>query len=123
MHGFFVSNREKLFGVLLVLMVLFPVILLVLPADYFDKGQSICLSVLLADTPCPGCGLTRATMHLIHFDVEAAMQYNKLVFIVLPLVILVYLQWMVQVAMKIKPLDQQLEASAPWLRKFGQIRI
>ncbi len=61
------------------------VTLLILPADYFDTGQAMCLSVLLLDTQCYGCGMTRAIQHLIHLDFEMAYDYNKLSFIVLPL--------------------------------------
>jgi len=59
--------------------------LLYLPADHFDQGQSICLSVLLADTKCYACGMTRGIHHLIHGEFAAAWEFNKLTFIVLPL--------------------------------------
>lgn len=59
--------------------------LLYLPADHFDEGQSICLSVLLADTKCYACGMTRGIQHLIHGEFRAAWEFNKLSFIVLPL--------------------------------------
>jgi hypothetical protein len=59
--------------------------LLFLPKDYFDTGQSVCVSVLLFDFNCFGCGMTRAIQHLIHLDFEGAYCYNKLSFIVLPL--------------------------------------
>ena len=66
-----------------------PIFLLVLPADFFDKGQSVCLSVVLANTNCYGCGMTRAVMHLIHFEFEAAWSFNKMSFIVTPLTVFV----------------------------------
>lgn len=66
-------------------LLLFPMVLLALPAGFFDQGQSICISKLLLDTECYGCGMTRGIMHLIHFDIEQAYAYNKLSFIVLPL--------------------------------------
>lgn len=69
---------------LLVLLVL-PIVLLILPVDFFDSGESICLSVVLANTECYGCGMTRAIMHLIHFDFTGAWEFNKLSFIVFPL--------------------------------------
>lgn len=61
--------------------------LLYLPADYFDEGQSICISVLLADTKCYACGMTRAIQHMIHADFSTAWEYNKISFIVVPLAI------------------------------------
>lgn len=66
-----------------------PVFLLLLPAHFFDDGPSICLSVLLLGQECFACGLTRATMHLIHFDIEGAYALNKASFVLFPL--LVYL--------------------------------
>lgn len=59
--------------------------LLVLPADFFDHGPAICLSRVLLDTECPGCGMTRAAMHALHLDFSAAWSYNRLVVVVLPL--------------------------------------
>jgi len=80
--------------ILLIFFTLLPVVLIVLPATFFDKGTTVCLSQVLFHRACPGCGITRATMHLIHFDYTGAMQYNKLVLIVLPLLIFVYIQEM-----------------------------
>lgn len=62
-----------------------PVLLLCLPADFFDYGQSISLFELAGVEDYHSKGMTRAIMHLIHFDFEVAWQYNKLSFIVLPL--------------------------------------
>jgi hypothetical protein len=68
-------------------------VLVLLPASFFDTGQSLCLSKLILHQECPGCGITRAVQHTIHFDFEAAWRYNKLVIFVLP--ILIYF-WMIQ---------------------------
>lgn len=65
--------------------------LLFLPADFFDNGQSICISVLLLDKTCYACGMTRAIQHLIHFEFQAAYEYNWLSFIVFPLLVYVIL--------------------------------
>ncbi|MFH0895521.1 MAG: DUF2752 domain-containing protein [Bacteroidota bacterium] len=62
-----------------------PIVLLILPADYFDEGQSYCPSVLLLHRHCPGCGITKAIQHLIHFDFQIAWEYNFLSFFILPL--------------------------------------
>ena len=51
----------------------------------------MCLSKVLAGIECYGCGMTRAIMHLIHLDFKEAYQYNKLSFVVFPvLTFLVY---------------------------------
>ncbi len=84
-------NKKKLIhqlkiGGLLVI----PLILVLLPAGFFDEGQSVCLSVLLLDMECYGCGMTRAVMHLLHFDFQAAWSFNKLSFIVFPLLVFLW---------------------------------
>jgi len=68
-------------------LILLPITLIILPADFFDKGPSICISVLLFHRQCFACGMSRATQHLIHFDFKAASSYNKLAFVVFPLLI------------------------------------
>jgi hypothetical protein len=70
-----------------------PIILLILPANYFDEGQSVCLSLLLANTECYGCGMTRAIMHLIHLNLNQALYFNKLSLAVLPLLIVVWAKY------------------------------
>ncbi len=70
-------------------LILIPIVLLVLPSNYFDNGQSVCVSVLLFDQECYGCGMTRGIHHLLHLDFLSAYEFNKLSLIVLPL--LVYL--------------------------------
>jgi len=64
---------------------IFPPILLCLPADFFDHGADLCLFTRLSGMNCWGCGLTRACMHLIHLDLGMALTYNKISFIVLPI--------------------------------------
>ncbi len=62
--------------------------LLILPANYFDTGRASCMSVILFDMECYGCGMTRAIQHLLHLDFQKAYEFNKLSFIVLPLAII-----------------------------------
>ncbi len=81
-------KREILkFYSILIILSLITITLLILPADFFDSGSSICLSVVLFDKQCYACGLTRAVQHFIHGEFATAYMYNKLVVIVLPLII------------------------------------
>lgn len=64
---------------------IFPIILLVLPKDFFDKGPEICVFTLLSGYKCWGCGMTRGCMHLIHLDFKAAWDFNEKAFVVLPI--------------------------------------
>lgn len=69
-----------------------PFVLFFLPADFFDKGESVCLSKTLAGYECYACGLTRATMHFVHFDFQKAWEFNKLSFIVVPMLFPLWLK-------------------------------
>ena len=73
-----------------VILILIPLILIFLPANFFDSGNSICLSVLFFDQECYACGMTRAIQHLIHLDFSKAIFFNKLSILVLPLLIISY---------------------------------
>jgi len=84
--------NKKLKLAFFILLFIGGIVLIFLPKDYFDTGKSICLSVVLLDTECYGCGMTRAIQHLIHLDIEQAIQYNKLALIVLPLFIYLILK-------------------------------
>lgn len=79
------TYSRKLGYVVIAVLATIALILLILPADYFDHGRPMCLSVLLLNKECYGCGMTRGIQHLIHLDFENAYRFNKLSFIVLPL--------------------------------------
>ena len=70
-----------------------PIALMFLPSDYFDNDDDpICPSRLFFGVKCPGCGTTRATMHMIHFEFQKAWNYNKWSFILVPLLCFLYLR-------------------------------
>jgi hypothetical protein len=77
----------------LAVIILTPIVLMFLPADFFDNGESICISKVFFNVECYACGMTRACQHLIHFDFEDAYAYNMLSFIALPLLGVVWIQW------------------------------
>ena len=93
------NNKYKFYfsGLLLI-----PLVLLVLPADFFDTGRAICLSVILFGKTCYGCGITRAVHHLIHLEFLEAYNFNKLVVIVFPLISYLYFKEIVRVYFKMK---------------------
>jgi len=82
--------------VLITLLLGIPIVLLILPADFFDDGQSICLSRLIFDVECYGCGLTRSIMHLIHFDIQTSWEWNKLGVISFPILFLLWLKYLLK---------------------------
>ncbi len=48
-------------------------------------GIPVCLFRALSGLPCPGCGLTRALVALLHGDLAAAFVYHPYSFVLLPL--------------------------------------
>ena len=62
-----------LYRTYLTILLIIPIILIFLPANFFDEGQSICLSVLLFEKNCYACGMARAIQHLIHFNFDLAL--------------------------------------------------
>lgn len=87
------AQRIALSRVILCFLVVTPVIIFLLPIDFFDRGPSYCLSQLLFDQECYACGLTRGCKHLLHLDLETAFAYNMGSFLALPLVSLLWLKW------------------------------
>jgi hypothetical protein len=78
-------KNKKFYLAKAIALAIFPIVLLVLPANFFDSGPELCLFTRLSGFHCPGCGMTRACMHLIHFDLGWALTYNKMSFVVLPM--------------------------------------
>ena len=52
-----------------------------------DSDFPLCPMAGSLGIPCPGCGLTRATLALLHGDVGAALHLHPLVLLLTPLVI------------------------------------
>jgi hypothetical protein len=91
------SNLKSVFKkIYFVGLILIPFILIILPADFFDTGQSICLSILIFNQKCYACGMTKAIQHLIHLDFKTANMYNWLAFIVFPLLLFLWIQELVK---------------------------
>lgn len=76
---------------LLVFSIASPLLLLILPKDFFDTGLTICIHKNLFDFDCPGCGLTRALMHLLHLDFISAWSFSPIAFVVAPILAMLWL--------------------------------
>lgn len=98
------------YKILLLLFLAFtPFILILLPVDFFDYGQTICLSKLFTEKECYACGITKGIMHLIHFDFENAYAYNMLSFIVFPMLALIWIQWFLKEYKILKSIKSKLK--------------
>jgi hypothetical protein len=50
----------------------------------FGLGLARCPVALILRVPCPGCGLTRATLRLLHGDLHGALAFHPLVLLIVP---------------------------------------
>lgn len=74
-----------------------PVVLLLLPKDYFNEGPSISVFAWFGvEDFMYSTGMTRAVMHLLHFDFVTAAEFNKISFIVLPVLIVVWVKLLLE---------------------------
>lgn len=53
-----------------------------------------CIFNKLTGKLCPGCGITRCIVSILHGDFKKAYHYNRLVFILLPLVTIYIIYWL-----------------------------
>jgi hypothetical protein len=89
-------NRFILIG-----LVVLPLILFFVDVDSVENNQSLCLSVVLFNQECYGCGMGRALINLLHFNILAAYHFNPLSLIVFPLLVFV---WLKEILKKIRVL-------------------
>lgn len=88
--------KKWFYWVWLVALISLPVILFLLPADFFDEGETLCPSKRFFDVECWGCGMTRAVMHFLHLDFETALYYNPGSFLITPVMGIIWVRWLVQ---------------------------
>ncbi len=70
-----------------------PAVLYAIPLERITQGgHSICLFKNLLGRECWGCGMTRAIFSLLHFEFQAAWEYNRLVVVVAPLLAYLYIK-------------------------------
>ncbi len=90
-----VSYKKIKYSIFLTALLVIPLVLFILPSDYFDTGETLCLSQKLMGKECPGCGITRGVMHTLHLEFKTAWGFNKLTFFVLPLLAFYWLKWII----------------------------
>ena len=59
-----------------------------------DRGPVICPFRALTGLDCPGCGMTRAVSHVVRGQVGAAVDYNALMVLAVPVALYLYLTWL-----------------------------
>ena len=81
--------------------IVLPAMLYFIPVEWLNQQHSICLFKNLFDIECYGCGITKAVIASIQLDFVRAFNYNKLIIIVMPLMI--YL-WVKEIVKSVKTL-------------------
>ena len=95
----------------LVALVAVPIVLWLLPADHFDEGESMCPSVQLFDTECPGCGSTRGVQHMHHAELGEALYYHQLAPLIYLFLVGLWLSWTYHTAARLGLLGAGRQAS------------
>ena len=88
-----IENSNKLYKYLLMAgMIFIPALLFLLPSNFLDNRETICLFTKITGYHCMGCGITRACFSIIHFDFLKAWNLNKLSIIIFPILLYGYTQ-------------------------------
>lgn len=92
----------------LIALLLTPIVLWILPGDYFDNsGLIVCPSRLFFNIECLGCGMTRAVMHFHHFQFDEAVFFNTGVLFIYPVLVMIWMRWTWDAVRKSKSLKVQ----------------
>jgi hypothetical protein len=94
--------RKLWVPVFFVLLLLLPIVLLLTPLDLLEEQGTVCLSVLIAGLECYACGMFRALMSILNFEFAKAAEYNKLSFIVFPLLVYFWATLLLEYYKKLK---------------------
>ncbi|MDR1792548.1 MAG: DUF2752 domain-containing protein [Bacteroidales bacterium] len=73
-------------------LILLPFLLSLVSLDKLDGKHSICLIKNLFGVECWGCGITKAVIAAVQLDFVRAFQYNKLIIIVMPLLVYLWIK-------------------------------
>lgn len=73
---------------------LLPAFVYLIPRQWlFDEGYTLCLFHNIMGQECWGCGMTRALASVAYLDFQAAWGYNRIVVVVAPLLLYIWLKW------------------------------
>jgi hypothetical protein len=89
-------NNKFVHRIILTGVFITPFLLYFIPSKWIMSGHAICIFKNITGHECYGCGMTRAIYAMIHLHINEAWQYNKLVFIVFPLLIYIWIKTIIE---------------------------
>lgn len=92
-------------------------VLLAVRSPHAQGSYGVCPSVALLGVWCPGCGGLRAVHELATFDVVAALGMNPLVVVAVPVVVVLWVLWLLGRTGHRRPLH--LSARWGWITLGG----
>ncbi|MCB5253780.1 MAG: DUF2752 domain-containing protein [Candidatus Cloacimonetes bacterium] len=66
--------------------------LILLPVESIAFGHNLCIHKAITHKSCPGCGMTRAFASCLQGNIRQAIDYNRLIIIVFPLMVFILLK-------------------------------
>ncbi|MDR1543360.1 MAG: DUF2752 domain-containing protein [Prevotellaceae bacterium] len=78
-------------------LLILPIFLFFVPIDWLSRQHSICLIKNILGIECWGCGITKSVICAVQFDYVAAFQYNKLIIIVFPILVYVWIKQIIKI--------------------------
>lgn len=69
-----------------------PAVLFFIPLGWLSAQPSICIYKCITGHECFGCGITRAVLLVLHFQYNRALELNKLIIIVFPILSMVWIK-------------------------------
>jgi len=79
------NNKNRILKSILVLTLL--LIFYNIPKQYLGDTYPICLYKIAFNHKCLGCGATRAVWSVLHLNISDALEYNKLIVLIFPLLV------------------------------------
>jgi len=83
-------KRRRILIRILFLYLLIPAILFVIPPESLESLPQICLYRNIFGRECPGCGMTRAFLYVLHLRFADAFTRNRLIIIIFPLTVYLF---------------------------------
>lgn len=94
------ENNKLVYQIKSIGLLISPVALYLVPLNWIKHQHTICLYKNITGHNCYGCGMTRAVLSALHFQYENAFNYNKLVIVVFPLLIFIWVKTVVKIVTK-----------------------